>query len=184
MDNNIAAYIRYEENEYRLFSQSFIGYWVTKSNLSIFCRIFAFGLLFISSITSYISTFTELYTQLFLSIHIFAILFAMIIFGLYLPVSIFLSIKHAKALCSNSPFSFWSCVTFSARLCGKIFAAGSIGLGIVPIDWTCERAGIKPIFMWAYYPGLKRLAGDITPQLAEQPSKDLNYINENIPFSK
>jgi len=102
----------------------------------------------------------------------------MIVFGLYLPVSIFLSIKHAKALCSNSPFSFWSCVTFIARLCGKIFAAGSIGVGIVPIDWTCERVGIKPIFMWVYYPGLK------IKRLAEQPSKDLNYINENIPFSK
>lgn len=184
MEKNIAAYIQYNEKETRLFSQSFIGYWITKSNLSIFCRILSIGLLFISSITSYISTFVGYYPQLFLSIHLFSIVFAMITFGLYLSVSIFLSIKHAKALCSNSPISFWSCVNFSIRLCSKVAAASVLGVGIVPIDWTCERAGIKPIFMWAYYPGLKRLAGDITPQLAEQPSKNLNYVNEKLPFSK
>lgn len=184
MDKNIAAYIQYNEKERRLFSQSFIGYWITQSNLSVFCRIFSIGLLLFSSIISYISTCVGYYPTLFLSIYIFSITFAMIVFGLYLPVSIFLTIKHAKALCSNSPITFWSCVNFSLRLCSKIAAASAVGVGIVPIDWACERAGIKPIFMWAYYPGLKRLAGDITPQLAEQPSKNLSYVNEKLPFSK
>ena len=32
-------------------------------------------------------------------------------------------------------------------------------------------------------PGLKRLAGEITPQLAGQPSKELAYVNKDLPFS-
>jgi len=99
LEKNIIEYKRYNEKEYKLFSQSFIGYWVTKSKLSVICRIIAIGSLFISTILSYVSVTVCYNTTLFLTLHFIAITFSMVVFGLYFPISLFLTIKHAKALC-------------------------------------------------------------------------------------
>ena len=183
LEKNIVENRKYNEKEHRLFSQSFIGYWITKSNLSVICRMIAIGSVFISTILSKISVTIGYYTTFFLTLHLIAITFAMFVFGLYLPISLFLTIKHTKSLCSNSHVTLWGCINYTTRVCLRMAGVAAFGMGIVPVDWTFEKAGLKPVFMWAYYPGLKRLAGEVTQELGSQPSKELGFINKKIPGS-
>lgn len=91
----------------------------------------------------------------------------------------YFTMKYCKELIQNSPFSFQSCAIWFGRTCLKVVGVGVAGLGVVPIDWTCKEAGVKPLFMGFYYPGMKRLAGEVNETLGSRPSKDLSYINEN-----
>lgn len=183
MDKYMTTLQRYNEKEHMLFSQSFIGYWVTQSRLSIVCRMLSLGLLFIFSNLTYICVEVNYYPQFFLIVYPIIVGFAILVYGVYLSVALILSIKHAKALCSNSPITVVSCLQFLGRTCIRVAGVLAVGSGVLPIDWTCEKAGVKPIFAWAYYPGMQRLAGHITPELASQPSKDLVYANKKIPGS-
>lgn len=106
---------------------------------------------------------------------------SVIILVTYLFFSIILSLRYIKELCSNSKPTVGSCFWYVGRLCLRAGGMLMIGTTIVPIDYSCELAGVKPIFSFLYLPGLKRLAGDLTPELASQRSKDLIYINSNLP---
>lgn len=184
MEDNMNTIIKYNEKENKLFSQTYFGYIITKSKISLIIRIVSFILYFFSTYISAVCIIINFYSKLFIGIHFFITVFIMLVYGIYFIVSVFLTIKYAKKLCFNSPFNVKSTLLFTTKLALRSIGVASIGLGVVPIDWTCEKAGVKPIFMGLYYPGLKRLAGEVNETLGSQPSKDLDFINENIPGSK
>src|ERR1051325_7032652 len=111
----------------RLFSQSIIGYWATKSSVSIYCRIISFGLLFISNWVNGLAYFLNYHIFFFAGVHFCIIIFFMLVYGLYLLVSLFLMIKHAWELCLNSPVML---LMFIVHMCVRVAGAILIGFPV------------------------------------------------------